>query len=1013
MWQAITTLFRAPLGKSGLMVFKVWHVALALAVIGVGATSTYVFTQLTASNATPQHVIVFISGLNTTMTDCQEATFLDDTQNQLIRLELTQQIGIGDPYTKGCNDLGQNYLHASSSMILYSYNGGTMDPKTGIWHPKDFNTCDADNHTLTKDIQTFDDMLHAYQMLFPKATFTIIGHSLGGLIALQGAYDYERHYQTSINKVITIDAPLEGVVLSEQANNWIQLNTGHCPSLLPVGSVVSHDLTPLGQTSFVSPVCIPGQGAPSLQPPVVLSQCAARALTDNGVGVYTLGNEKDALFCQSHWVITFGTVSEPVCDTQRLLSEPTVFQRMYDVDIPFSSLNPIKKSFDAFAHDHGALLQNNAFEQDLVRYVLAPVVTFHQPTTLFSSSMVSPEGTTLPFFATVHCLWGTANQATAQALFDDGTQAFVGTSTLNPSDNQTLLLKGMVNFPVTDKDASGHLIISAEGNACQYPTAHTRPTASDYVGGENTSIPFTLADGPTSTQIADTPASSQTANPTNAAMLLSHSNNLTVSAGEAFTLYFDYENTGNSPWTDANHYELRCTPSQPKVNCMGAQSQGLDGVQIPPGAQATFYLTLTAPDSPGTYQTSWHMAQNGTPFDQSQNSIQIKVTAASVAYMSFANKLYAVNTITGKPSWHFQVSGDYTTFFGSLLSSHGLIYVDSQNTIYALDMHSGQQRWTFQAVGSLDLPISSLEISDDTIYAFTADGYIEALNASTGQQQWFYQFPLDPTFSSDSGAFFSDATISNGTLFYASSNGHVSAFEAKSGSPLWDIQTANMSNSLTASAGILCISPLTNSDGETIYALQTSDGTELWHDSETLGNDPTPVIKNNTIYIGAIDNIKALNIQSGTLLWQQPISIVDGLAFNNTLLYVTASDGYVHAFDALTGESRWQFNIELLAGNPIISQNILYVDAGFDGALGKAFALNATTGSQIWTYQAKDYGNPGGNTPIIVAVGAGDVFIDDSHFIHALNTTNGKPLWDFDTNGLDLGSTATIVINDI
>ncbi len=45
----------------------------------------------------------------------------------------------------------------------------------------------------------------------------------------------------------------------------------------------------------------------------------------------------------------------------------------------------------------------------------------------------------------------------------------------------------------------------------------------------------------------------------------------------------------------------------PTSNCMAGTAQGLNGAQIAPGEQATFYLSLTAPMKPGTYQTAWDM----------------------------------------------------------------------------------------------------------------------------------------------------------------------------------------------------------------------------------------------------------------------------------------------------------------------------------------------------------------------------------------------------------------------
>ncbi len=156
------------------------------------------------------------------------------------------------PYAKGCNELGQVYLNANTSAMLFSYNGGEMMSQ-GFWEPKNYNQCDVNNDTIRQDVQTFDAMLTQYQQVFPHATFTIVGHSLGGLVALQGAYDYAIvHHNNVINKVITLDSPLEGV-LPAQSSIWTTYSAAHCNKINANGWVTSIDLFPLGQGINTTP----------------------------------------------------------------------------------------------------------------------------------------------------------------------------------------------------------------------------------------------------------------------------------------------------------------------------------------------------------------------------------------------------------------------------------------------------------------------------------------------------------------------------------------------------------------------------------------------------------------------------------------------------------------------------------------------------------------------------------------------------------------------------------------
>ncbi len=66
MWQAIKIFFSTSLGNSGtLTAIKVWQLALAATVISAGAVGTYTYFHLATSNNLSQHVLVFVSGMNT------------------------------------------------------------------------------------------------------------------------------------------------------------------------------------------------------------------------------------------------------------------------------------------------------------------------------------------------------------------------------------------------------------------------------------------------------------------------------------------------------------------------------------------------------------------------------------------------------------------------------------------------------------------------------------------------------------------------------------------------------------------------------------------------------------------------------------------------------------------------------------------------------------------------------------------------------------------------------------
>ena len=464
---------------------NIQYLALALIFSTIGVLSS---CNPAPPNTGPQNVIVFINGMNTSIdSNCNESSF-----SQLIHSYIMKEIGVANPYAQGCNAQSQSYLNSTSSMIYFSYQGGSMDSH-GVWIPKPYGPCDANNHSITDDVNNFSTMLTTYQKVFPKATFTIIGHSLGGLVALQGAYNYAIvQHHTSINKVITVDSPLEGIFVTPQANNWSSLSSSFCNQ--GSGNVIFSDLQPLGKVSFVSPVCVPKQGEPTIQAPLVLSQCAARALSQANVGVVTLGNDKDALFCQSGWVFLIGQSTEKSCDTQLLRSETTTFARMYDYSTPYPTAHP--SDSDKLAHDHSTLLVTPSVEQDITRYILAPSISVTQPSS-GSSAWFNGTGTPVHFSATLHCAWGPVNHAEAALTLQDNTTISAGVFQPN-SSSYMLKLTGTVTIPSSNQSTSAMFYVKAGGSACSYPhtvAATMFPTDSDYLFGESHGSPFFLDGG--------------------------------------------------------------------------------------------------------------------------------------------------------------------------------------------------------------------------------------------------------------------------------------------------------------------------------------------------------------------------------------------------------------------------------------------------------------------------------------------------------------------------------------
>ncbi|HWK41592.1 MAG TPA: PQQ-binding-like beta-propeller repeat protein [Croceibacterium sp.] len=110
------------------------------------------------------------------------------------------------------------------------------------------------------------------------------------------------------------------------------------------------------------------------------------------------------------------------------------------------------------------------------------------------------------------------------------------------------------------------------------------------------------------------------------------------------------------------------------------------------------------------------------------------------------------------------------------------------------------------------------------------------------------------------------------------------------------------------------------------------------------------------------------------------------------MLFAVDSDGQVHAFDAATGARRWTHQVDVarelrdanFGGGASYADGKVYVTSG----AGDVLALDAQSGNQLW--RVKPAGPLRGSPTI--AFNAVYVMTQDNQ-IHALNVTNGAPIW--------------------
>lgn len=172
-----------------------------------------------------------------------------------------------------------------------------------------------------------------------------------------------------------------------------------------------------------------------------------------------------------------------------------------------------------------------------------------------------------------------------------------------------------------------------------------------------------------------------------------------------------------------------------------------------------------------------------------------------------------------------------------------------------------------------------------------------------------------------------------------------------------------------------------------------------------MGMASSPTVVDGVIYLSNNDynNLDLANATTGALIARYNMGGYIGSsspAVCNGIIYVGAS-GTIVALNASTGSSVWSYVTGgTIDSSPAVDNGVLYI--GSDD--NKAYAFDAADGTLLWSHTT------GGSVASSPAVAYGTVFISSNDGnIYALNATSGTELWHY---GIPQDSTTSPVVAD-
>lgn len=271
-----------------------------------------------------------------------------------------------------------------------------------------------------------------------------------------------------------------------------------------------------------------------------------------------------------------------------------------------------------------------------------------------------------------------------------------------------------------------------------------------------------------------------------------------------------------------------------------------------------------------------------------------------------------------------------------------------------------------------------------TLAIFTASA---ALFSACQKTEYSKDEPLEPTYSP--------------SLFVGSQNQILYALVPETGDKKWETNVrANMIASPVVMGNYLMVATV-----DSLYKLDVHTGkilrTYAFDNENLLSFTGTPYAQGDILFVTSRNgSVYSINIKSDQLNWKYDAGspIESAPVLYNGQLIITAGAGGVHAVNALNGTPAWTSAVPSSAG-ATVSAPYIYI-GGLDGAL---HALNATTGVSVWQY------NPNTNSTILsspVVYGGNIIFGSSDYNVYCIDSVAREPRWVFETGNRVVSSPA-------
>lgn len=280
-----------------------------------------------------------------------------------------------------------------------------------------------------------------------------------------------------------------------------------------------------------------------------------------------------------------------------------------------------------------------------------------------------------------------------------------------------------------------------------------------------------------------------------------------------------------------------------------------------------------------------------------------------------SNRLAALDALTGSSLWTVELAGPEAGFTPAI---HGdsVFVADTGGAIRRLDLRTGAERWSV----ALE-PTRNPVIVDGLLYVGTTDARFVALDPADGAVRWEWQAPA--------GIAAVNGTVVDGVAYINTNDGHLLAVSVESPEELWRFRTVTGAISTPAIGNdVIAVSAMGADPRSEVYGLDRSTGSELWrHPSESSNQIAPPAIVGELVVVPSVsDGVHAFDARTGDLRWQTPTGANHGqaLAIAGDVVYLNTAYSLV-AIALTDGRELWTIDLSAeVRGSPLASGGMIF-----------------------------------------------------------------------------------------